>query len=94
MSMQRRLVFGVDRDPGVAEELVGHSKYGTAKANPMLVLGPGPIGATCATCDHLYMRGDVSGRYYKCDLRRDTRGPSSDHRVRWPACARYEREAT
>lgn len=84
-----RLMFGRDRDPG--EVAVERSKSGTAKSNPCVVaFGPGPEGRTCGECSHLFARGDTAGRYYKCDLRVITGGPGSDHRVRWPACARFE----
>lgn len=59
--------------------------------NPLLrIYGPGPVGATCRTCVHLYALPGVQGHYLKCDLRRLTHGPSSDHRAKWQACAKYE----
>lgn len=89
--IQTRLVFGRDRDTGVAEEVVGHAKGGTAKANPCLVVyGPGPEGTTCKSCVHLYAQRGVAGHYLKCELRRNTRGPGTDHRAGWPSCAKYE----
>jgi hypothetical protein len=45
----------------------------------------------CKTCCNLYGRV-VSKTYYKCKLRVETRGRGSDHRVNWPACARYIKE--
>lgn len=95
--MQQRLVFGRDRDPGVVEELVERggerTKSGTLKRNPMLVVvGKDPENRRCADCAHLFMVGGVSGRYYKCDLRRVTGGPATDHRVNWPACAKFEED--
>ena len=87
---QTRLVFGTDRDTGVADELVESRKGGTRKSNPMLLaVGPGPEGKSCADCGHLFRVGGVAGRYYKCALRRVTSGPATDHRVNWPACARF-----
>jgi hypothetical protein len=62
------------------------------KTNPMLGhCGLGPDGAKCATCVHL-ARIIYARTYYKCELRRNTHGPATDHRVRWPACGRYEEE--
>ena len=96
-----RLVFGVDRDPGVAESLIGPAyrvkdgkgRVGAFKTNPLIPLyGPGPEGARCGSCSHLFARR-YAGTYYKCDLRRDGSSAATDHRVRWPACGRYE-EAT
>jgi hypothetical protein len=93
--VQRRLVFGRDRDVGVAEEVVGRSRSGAPAANPCVVaFGPGPEGATCSSCTHLFARGDTAGRYLKCDLRRFTGGPATDHRAGWPACARFEERST
>jgi hypothetical protein len=61
------------------------------KGNPLIpIYGPGPEGATCRTCIHLYALGGVAGHYLKCDLRKLTHGPGSDHRAKWPACGRYE----
>lgn len=92
---QQRLVFGRDRDPGVVEEVTveggPRNKDGSLKSNPLLVVyGKGPDGAKCGDCTHLFARGDTAGTYYKCDLRRVTGGPGTDHRVRWPACGRFK----
>jgi hypothetical protein len=59
------------------------------KANPCLLrYGPGPDGAQCTTCQHLFAK--VYGHtYYKCELRKNTHGPATDHRQRWPACGKY-----
>jgi hypothetical protein len=102
MNAQQRLVFGEARDPGVVEELVerggervknGKGQLGAFKSNPLVPLyGPGPDGAICRDCVHLTVRR-FSRNYYKCDLRRDAASPVSDHRVRWPACGKYEAEA-
>lgn len=92
--IQARLVFGRDRDPGVVEEVVGRTASGTPTSNPCVVaFGPGPAGASCRSCVHLFAQGGVAGRYYKCELRRVTGGPGTDHRVGWPACARFEAAA-
>lgn len=34
--------------------------------------------------------GHTAGTYYKCDLRRVTGGPATDHRTSWPTCAKFE----
>jgi len=63
------------------------------KVNPCVHLyGRGPERKTCKTCKHLYAQGGTSKRYLKCDLRRSTRGPATDHYAGWDACARYEEE--
>ena len=60
--------------------------------NPCVnVYGRGPEGCICKNCSHLYVK-QYSGKYFKCDLRKNTNGPGSDHRVRWPACAKYTTE--
>lgn len=85
----RQLIFGIDRDPG--EVVVGRTKSGSPTSNPCVIaFGEGPQDKTCGSCRHLYRQGGVAGTYYKCDLRRNTSGPATDHRVRWPACARFE----
>lgn len=69
----------------------GRTKMGTLTTNPMLALaGPGPEGRICRDCTHFFRQGGVAGTYYKCDLRRVTSGPATDHRVKWPACARFD----
>jgi hypothetical protein len=84
---RRQLTF--DRDPG--EVLAGRTKSGALKVNPcVLAYGPGPEGRKCGDCVNLYQQGGVAGTYYKCALRLNTSGPGSDHRFRWPACARFE----
>ena len=62
--------------------------------NPCVALyGAGPALKRCKTCAHLFAHRQ-SRTWYKCDLRTFTHGPGSDHRVNWPACAKYEARAT
>lgn len=84
--MSKQMVFG-EISKAEAEK-----KFGiVAMKNPCIALyGPDPMGRTCKTCKHLYLK-QYSGRYYKCDLRKNTNGPGTDHRVKWPACGKYER---
>lgn len=79
-------------DPDHADRVRdGKGRWGALKVNPMLALvGPDPEGRTCGGCSHLFLQGGTAGRYYKCDLRAVTGGPLTDHRVRWPACSRFE----
>ena len=59
--------------------------------NPVVrIYGFGPKGQKCKGCKKLYFR-QHSKRYYKCELRKETRGTGSDHRVNWPACSKFER---
>lgn len=59
--------------------------------NPCVRLyGRDAYGRTCATCRHLHAHAH-GRRYYKCDLRKETCGPGTDHRVKWSACGKYER---
>ena len=67
------------------------------KGNPCLALyGQGPEGKTCKGCKHLYYQGGVgvAGSYLKCAMRKNTRGPGTDHKASWPACGKYEVERT
>lgn len=62
--------------------------------NPCLaVYGTGPEGQKCKGCTLIAAIG-VSKNYYKCRLRKLTHSASSDHKLRWPACGKFEqREA-
>lgn len=82
-----RLTFGVDRDPG---SIAGaRTNDGTFRTNPCVAAyGPGPEGKRCGDCAHLIAHR-FAKTYYKCDLRVQTASAASDHRVRWPACARF-----
>lgn len=92
---QGRRVFGLDfAPPGDPRDLErvrnGKGRWGAYRTNPCLRLyGEGPEGKRCGSCSHL--RANVlANTYYKCDLREISGGPLTDHRVRWPACGRYE----
>ena len=68
---------------------IGFDAFGR-RVNPCVqVYGPGPEGVTCKTCRRLYRR-HFDKMYIKCELRTCTRGAGSDHRVGYPACAKYE----
>jgi len=58
--------------------------------NPCIALyGPGPEGKRCKDC--LWIAGICKSKtYYKCKLRENTHGKATDHKLRWPACGRFE----
>lgn len=61
--------------------------------NPCVaVYGPGPAGATCATCARLIHNDNPRRGYLKCTLRGVNRSERTDHRAGWPACGRYGRK--
>lgn len=61
--------------------------------NPMVrKYGTGPEGTKCKSCRYLYDK-KWSRTYYKCELRGDTNGPGTDHRVNWQSCIRFEEES-
>jgi hypothetical protein len=61
-------------------------------ANPCIAVhGPGPEGQTCKGCSHLSNTSHHSGRFWKCDLRKVSHGRATDHKVSWPACAKFEK---
>ena len=63
-----------------------------ADGNPLIKLhGKGPEGKRCKHCAHLYSK-HFSKVYYKCDLRPDTNGTGTDHRVNWPACGKFQKK--
>lgn len=58
--------------------------------NPMIVVhGPDPQDRQCQYCEHLKCLHYNRRNYYKCDLRVITGGAATDHRLKWPACARF-----
>ena len=84
--MSNQLIFG-EISKAEAEKQFGIA----AMKNPCIAAyGPDPMGRTCKFCVHLYHRGNTRN-YYKCEFRKETHGPGSDHRVNWPACGKYER---
>jgi hypothetical protein len=59
--------------------------------NPCLALyGPGPEGEICKDCAYLVGRC-LSKVIYKCCLRENTCSQKTDHRLRWPACAKFQK---
>lgn len=57
--------------------------------NPMVQsFGFGPP-IKCKKCRNLFSK-QFSKKYWKCELRLNTSGPSSDHRVNWNACGKFE----
>lgn len=82
-------LFGIEQH----EEKLIRNKSGSFNFNPCIpVYGNGPDGAKCKTCKHLYAK-QFSKTYHKCELRGNSNGPSTDHRVNWPSCGKYELEA-
>ena len=62
--------------------------------NPCVDLyGPGPEAQACKGCVHLRyaIERNPNARHWKCDLRKLTHGPATDHKVNWPSCSKYER---
>lgn len=69
---------------------------GPPSVNPCVTrFGSGPEGKQCYSCVHLH-GFKQSATWYKCELRAwkakasNTIYPGKDHRVRWPACAKWE----
>ena len=54
-------------------------------------IGSGPHGETCKTCVHSY-HYEYAKRYWKCDLVKATASPKTDIRLKWAACARWEKK--
>ena len=76
------------------KDLFGNSieinSTGKNKVNPCIAaFGKGPDGSRCKTCVHLFGKS-FAKTYYKCDLRKNSNGPATDHRVNFPACGKYE----
>jgi hypothetical protein len=65
-------------------------KVARDEPNPCIeVYGPGPAGQTCQGCRQI-AGISMSKVYYKCRLRQNTHGKKTDHKLRWPACAKFE----
>lgn len=54
-------------------------------------IGSGPEGETCKTCVHA-RSVTFSKTYWKCDLVKATASPKTDIRLKWAACARWEKK--
>jgi len=96
VSVHCSFVMAMDERGG---EMMGDETFGfygnipeeKGRVNPMVRLfGLGPEGEICKNCAHL-IGHSYSHTYYKCNLRTITSGPSSDHRVRWSACAKFKK---
>ena len=62
--------------------------------NPMVrIFGIDEQGRRCKACKRLFRFTPGANSYFKCELRPLTRGPASDHRANWQACAKFEEEA-
>lgn len=58
--------------------------------NPMVnKRGLDPYGRKCKSCEFL-IKKEFSKNYYKCQLRGDTNGMKTDHRLSWDACKLFE----
>lgn len=47
-----------------------------------------PRGETCGSCGHLREK-EYAGKYFKCALKKDSKGPATDARKWWPACVSW-----
>lgn len=57
--------------------------------NPCVRLyGLGPENVRCKDCRLLFYH-TTAKKFFKCELRRYSHGPATDHRANWPACARF-----
>lgn len=66
-------------------------KLKDTEKNPCVKLyGAGPEAETCKHCTYLTLQRYTAKNYYKCKLRTITRGPATDHRVNWKACAKFQ----
>lgn len=84
-----QLIFGqISREEAEKKAGIAHQE------NPCVALyGRDPMGRSCQFCTHIYVKR-YSKAYYKCDLRKDTNGYGTDHRLKWPACGRYKRKVS
>lgn len=93
--MEQLELFADAPEAGVSNT---ETKLRRANPNPCVqVYGRGKEGVQCKTCVLLSKRTyagypglSAARRYYKCELRGDTHGAATDHRVGWDACAKYQ----
>lgn len=79
-------LFG-EQEPAKIKNL--KSKSGSLTINPCIaVYGKGPEGTRCKSCSHLFAK-NFGKKYYKCDLRKCSGGPYTDHRVNFPTCGKF-----
>jgi len=82
--MSKQLVFGV--------HTVQDAKTMARVENPnpcVKIYDFGPKDKRCKHCVHLFSYGNTRN-YFKCDLRRVTHGPATDHRANWQTCGKFE----
>lgn len=88
------LVVGTVVRADMSRRLIGFGPLASEPNECVRVFGLGPEGKRCRDCSRLYVKR-FARRYYKCELRKETAGPGSDHRINWRACARFAaKEAT
>lgn len=62
--------------------------------NPCVQLyGAGPESKTCRQCSQIAGIRGASKTFFKCKLRKATHGSGTDHKISWPACARFEQRS-
>lgn len=66
------------------------AKRGQAKGHAAPI-GSGPAGETCRTCAHARCI-KFAKTYHKCALVKPTAGPGTDIRLKWAACARWQKK--
>lgn len=47
-----------------------------------------PMGESCGSCGHCRTKS-YAGTYFKCALWKDSKGPGTDLRKKWPACEKW-----
>jgi len=85
-------LFGKEVDPTtyMNPHKSNRNKDGSYKTNPLLsVHGPGPDNKRCKHCAFFYTKY-FSKKYFKCELRKYTKSPNTDHRANWLTCGRFE----
>lgn len=95
-------LIGMSADAAITHDLFGNEvsikfgdsvkkKHNDKPRGSAAPIGSGPQGETCKTCKHSYCR-KMAGTYWKCDLVKATHGTSTDIRLKWAACSRFEKK--
>ena len=82
-------ITGERTSPGTARKLQAEARIARG-FHPFGLRLRQSLGESCGSCSHLLRRGGARNTFFKCELRGVTRGPATDVRKKWPACASWE----
>lgn len=84
---------GFDASPGLGEKYLSRTERNHARIKRGIHPFGGPLannGKTCGDCAFVLAHSQSRNRYFKCSQFGVTRGPATDLRLSWPACAQFK----